>query len=142
MMSNADNNQQQPVWAIVEIMGHDRTAGKFSRDGSLIRIDVPNVRPDAAPDSYLTEMIGEGAIFRIRFVDEEAARFVARSLQPQPIGVWELRQEIKRLAAPPVIEQEPDEEYANLHELAEKLNAERAAANRDAAMVAGIEGER
>jgi hypothetical protein len=87
-------------------------------------------------------MIGEGAIFRIRFVDEEAARFVARSLQPQPIGVWELRQEIKRLAAPPVIEQEPDEEYANLHELAEKLNAERAAANRDAAMVAGIEGER
>lgn len=91
-------NEQPPdatLWATVELMGHDRTAGRYSFVNGLHRIDVP--RPDG---SFVTEMLGSGSIFRIRFVDEAAARLAARSLDPQPIGVWELKKELARLNAP------------------------------------------
>jgi hypothetical protein len=45
-------------------------------------------------------MIGSSAIFRLRFVDEAAARLAARSIRPEPIGVWELKKEMLRLAQP------------------------------------------
>lgn len=103
-----DNNQPKiELWAIIELMGHDKTAGRYTFQDGLHRIDVP--RQDG---SFVTEMIGNSAIFRLRFVDEEAARLAARSIEPQPIGVWELRKELKRLAAPAgnVIEGDPVEQ--------------------------------
>lgn len=89
------NSTAATLWAMVELMGHDRTAGRYSFVNGLHRIDVP--REDG---SFVTEMLGAGSIFRIRFVDEDAARLAARSLDPQPIGVWELRKELARLSAP------------------------------------------
>ena len=87
------------LWAIVELMGHDRTAGRYSYENGLHRIDVPD-----GDDDYTTEMIGSNAIFRLRFVSEDAARLAARSVRPQPIGIWDLKREMARLAA-------PDEDY-------------------------------
>ena len=61
------------VWAVVELMGHDVTAGvmKPTDIGGVVRIDVP------IDDSFRTEYIGQGAIFRIRIVSEEIARAYA-----------------------------------------------------------------
>lgn len=94
-MSNTTEQPKTELWAIVELMGHDKTAGRYTFQDGLHRIDVP--RQDG---SFVTEMIGNSAIFRLRFVDEAAARMAARSIEPQPIGVWELQKELKRLAAP------------------------------------------
>lgn len=62
------------VWAIVELMGHDMTAGimRPSEIGGLMKIDVPT------DEGFRTEFIGPGAIFRIRIVSEEIARVYAR----------------------------------------------------------------
>ena len=62
------------VWAIVELMGHDLTAGilRTSEIGGLMKIDVP------MEEGFRTEFIGPAAVFRIRIVSEEIARVYAR----------------------------------------------------------------
>lgn len=64
---------KKEMWAIIELMGHDITAGMIRPGelGSLIRIDVP------IEDTFRTEYVGENAIFRIRIVSEEIARAYA-----------------------------------------------------------------
>lgn len=60
-------------WAILEVMGHERTAGliKTSDIGGLVRIEVP------IGDGFRTEYYGEKAIYAIRIVSEEIARAYA-----------------------------------------------------------------
>jgi hypothetical protein len=54
-----------------------------------------------------TKAVSNAAIFRIRFVDEDAARLIAKQIQPQPIGKWELKREMLRLARPEDETEEP-----------------------------------
>lgn len=67
--------KQVDVWAIVELMGHDVTAGilRTSEIGGLMKLDVPTEE-----EGFRTEFIGPGAVFRIRIVSEEIARVYAR----------------------------------------------------------------
>lgn len=62
------------MWAIVELMGHGRTAGiiRTSDLGGLLRVDVP------VEDSWRTEYYGEAAIYSVKVVSEEIARAYAR----------------------------------------------------------------
>lgn len=71
MTTETKNND---MWATVELMGHDLTAGiiRASDLGGLLRVDVP------IDDGFRTEYLGEGSIFRIRIVSEEIARAYAR----------------------------------------------------------------
>lgn len=64
---------QANMWAVVELMGHGRTAGiiKTSDLGGLLRVDVP------IEDGYRTEYYGEAAIYSIKVVSEEIARAYA-----------------------------------------------------------------
>lgn len=64
---------QLEMWAIVELMGHGRTAGiiRTSDLGGLLRVDVP------VEDGYRTEYYGEAAIYSIKVVSEEIARAYA-----------------------------------------------------------------
>ncbi len=107
------NEAKEEIWVIIELMGHDKTAGRYSHWNGLHRIDVPQ----SDGSSFLTEAIGNDAIFRMRFVDEDTARLAAKQLRPQqPIGVWELRKEMLRLAQPESEVKEPtsvveDEDY-------------------------------
>jgi len=66
--------EEKENWAVVELMGHDMTAGiiRPCEIGGLMKIDVPE------GDGFRTEFIGAGAIFRIRIVSEEIARVYAR----------------------------------------------------------------
>jgi hypothetical protein len=62
------------MWAVIELMGHDITAGIIRPGdlGGLLRVDVP------IEDTFRTEYLGEGSIFRIRIVSEEIARAYAK----------------------------------------------------------------
>jgi hypothetical protein len=66
-------NTQQEMWAIVELMGHGRTAGliRTSDLGGLLRVDVP------VEEGYRTEYYGAAAIYSIKVVSEEIARAYA-----------------------------------------------------------------
>ena len=65
------------VWAIVEIMGHSRFAGRVSEDASLgvplLRVDVPAIGEAPA----FTKMFGAGSIFGVTLCTEAAAREAA-----------------------------------------------------------------
>jgi hypothetical protein len=67
-------DEKTEMWAVVELMGHDVTAGimRPCEIGGLMKLDVPE------GDGFRTEFIGPGAVFRIRVVSEEIARSYAR----------------------------------------------------------------
>jgi len=64
---------KKEMWAVIELMGHDVTAGiiRPGQLGGLLRVDVP------IDDGFRTEYLGEGSIFRIKIVSEEIARVYA-----------------------------------------------------------------
>lgn len=65
------------VWAIVELMGHGRTAGiiRTSEIGGLMRVDVP------IDDGFRTEFYGASAIYSIKLTSEEIARAYAEPVR-------------------------------------------------------------
>jgi len=79
-------------WAIVEIMGHQRLAGKVSEQAiggaSFIRVDVPEV----AGCQPFTKLLGSSAIYAITITDEETARAAAGYFQQKPMDEWSARQ--------------------------------------------------
>lgn len=76
-------------WAIVELLGHRRTAGYVSeRDVAgqpMLQIDIP--RPDGAAT---TQIYSGAAVYAITPTTEEMATAVALSNQPAPVHRWEL----------------------------------------------------
>ena len=83
-------------WAIVELMGHVRLAGRVSSapmfGTELLRLDIYD---DA--EHYTTQFISGSSLYRITPCGEEVARAVTKDNVAIPIESWELR----RLAAPP-----------------------------------------
>lgn len=79
-------------WAILELMGHRRLAGRVSEmtvgGAALIRIDVPEgLDGDGVK---LTQLYAPGAIYCITPVAESVARGFAARLDVAPISRWEL----------------------------------------------------
>jgi hypothetical protein len=87
-------------WAILELMGHRRLAGKVSEaviaGAPLLRIDVPLPPP---AEGFSTQFYGSPAIYCLTPTTEELARAVARADQPAPVNIWELP-ELRRKALP------------------------------------------
>jgi len=65
----------EEVWAVVELMGHARLAGRLTEEekfgAKLGRLDIPK------GDGFFTQYFGGGSVYRITLVDEAAARAVA-----------------------------------------------------------------
>jgi hypothetical protein len=78
------------TWAILELMGHRRLAGKVTEatigGGSFIRIDVPG------NETETTQYYSPGAVYCITPTTEDIARDFATSNQPEPVHRWELKQ--------------------------------------------------
>ncbi|WP_454825349.1 hypothetical protein [Paraburkholderia xenovorans] len=92
-------------WAIVEIFGHQRIAGRVTEQqvggSSFVRVDVPACEAterERATQAF-TKLYGQGAIYAISFVDEAAARMTARQLRVQPIDTWALRRALEDMPA-------------------------------------------
>lgn len=96
-----EQQQNNGEWVILEAMGHRTAAGRYYFENGLHRIDVPDVSPDAAPDSFVrTERYGGASIYCITSVDEATARTVAKhNAIPEAIP-WDVRRELAKLAAP------------------------------------------
>lgn len=79
------------AWAIVELFGHQRIAGKLTEQAiggaSFIRVDVPAFEDSPA----FTKLYTQGAIYGVTFVSEQIARAAAQSFRLAPVSVYELR---------------------------------------------------
>jgi hypothetical protein len=97
-MSHATEKDQtvsapQPFWAILELMGHVRLAGRISEETrfgvALGRIDIPK---DLAGDEFTTQFFSGSSIYRLTPTTEAIARSIAKANQPAPVRRWELPQ--------------------------------------------------
>ncbi len=82
------------MWAIVELFGHQRVAGKVTEAEiggcSFVRIDIPAVEDSQA----LTKFYGNGAIYSMTPVSEELVTAYVKRYKPAPLNVYmpEIRQ--------------------------------------------------
>ena len=79
------------MWAVVELMGHVRMAGRVTEEqrfGIVMgRIDIPT-----EGEKFTTQYFQGSSIYRLTPVAEEFARAAAKTQQPRPIYDWELPQ--------------------------------------------------
>lgn len=102
-------------WAILELMGHVRLAGRVTEEehfgAKLGRIDIPN------GDGFATQWFSGGSIYRLTPTTEEIARNVAANNQPQPVHRWELPAPAGRITPEHLEDTEEDdpeeERYSN-----------------------------
>jgi hypothetical protein len=82
---------QPDLWAVVELMGHVRLAGRLTEEerfGSKMgRLDIPQ-----DDGQFVTQFFGGGSVYRITVVSEEVARAVAKAGKIEPVHPWEMRQ--------------------------------------------------
>lgn len=75
-------------WAVLELLGHVRTAGLVSEQElfgtKMGRIDIPTA------DGFVTQFFGGSSVYRLTPTTEEIARSVAARNQPAPVHRWEL----------------------------------------------------
>ena len=109
-----------PVWAIVELMGHVRLAGRLSEEekfgAKMGRLDIPAapLKPrtdclacsgtgqvDGMPcpmsdcePQYVTQYFGGGSVYRITIVSEAVARHAAKSTRPEPVQAWDFPKQL------------------------------------------------
>lgn len=80
-------------WAVLELMGHVRLAGRVSEEErfgtKMGRIDIP--QPDG---SFTTQFFSGGSIYRMTPCTEEVARAVAKSSEREPVYAWDIRRQI------------------------------------------------
>lgn len=104
-----DARQGFEGWAILELMGHRRLAGRLSEatigGGSFIRIDVP-----AGGDRQAaTQFYAPGAVYAITPTTEDLARRVAHANRPEPVSEFEIRR--PRLSGGSVVDVEGEEPF-------------------------------
>ncbi len=87
-------NETEPLWAVVELLGHVRHAGKLSEEerfgSKLGRLDCP-----VANDKWVTIYFSGSSLYRLTLVSEEAARQVAQHNRPQPIHSYEMPETVQ-----------------------------------------------
>jgi hypothetical protein len=83
-------------WAIVELFGHTKVAGKVSEQSiggcSFVRVDIP----DTPAGPACTRLYGNGAIYGIIITDEKTARAAAGYFTPAPLDRWSIDSMLKK----------------------------------------------
>jgi hypothetical protein len=98
------NDQQQfDEWAILELFGHQRLAGRVTAVNlggvAFIRVDVPDAagkKKNVEP--ILTKFLSPFAIYSIVPVTEATARAAAKSCANDPITRWDVQELIDKAA--------------------------------------------
>lgn len=89
-------NEKFEAWAIVELFGHQRIAGKLTEQtiggAAFIRVDVPAFEDSPA----FTKLYTQGAIYGVTFVDEQIARAAAQAYRVAPVDVYSLRHMLEK----------------------------------------------
>lgn len=86
----SDEKTTLDCWALVELFGHQKIAGKVTEQtiagAAMLRVDVPECGPQAAYTRYF----GHGAIYSINPTTEEIARGMAARCSSEPVSRYEL----------------------------------------------------
>jgi hypothetical protein len=115
--NNETNTEKFESWAVVELFGHQKIAGKVSEatiaGGAFIRVDVPQ----NAEQKAFTKFLGTGAIYSINPTTEEIATAMASYIRATPVHYYELPKLAERSEAPheneePEEPEEPEEDVA------------------------------
>ena len=84
------NSEKFDSWAIVEVMGHSRYAGRVTEQAvggcNFVRVDVPAFEDHPA----FTKLLGQSSIFAITPVTEDIARGMAKQYRNKPVSVFDL----------------------------------------------------
>ena len=92
MTSTRDNSDGLDAWALVEIMGHKRFAGRITEQvvagQGFIRVDVPEVEADGEKVEAFTKIVGPSSIYSITPVSETVARAMAAMMRERPVQTW------------------------------------------------------
>lgn len=87
MATAIEDKQTFSEWAVLELMGHRKLAGKVTEatiaGHGLIRLDIPD-----GP----TQFYSPSSIYCLTPVSEETARAFAKAHIPEPVTRWELPQ--------------------------------------------------
>lgn len=89
------------LWAICELFGHQRIAGRVSEQtfggAQLVRVDVPQVKlasrmgdAERVIQAH-TRSFGPSAIYSINWTDEETATVAAHGIRHEPISAYSVR---------------------------------------------------
>src|SRR5438270_10021519 len=95
MPDERDPNEKFDQWAIVEVMGHKKYAGRVTEQqiagAGLVRVDVPEVKVGEKTHPPFSKLIGPASIYCITPVTEELARKAATRIAYEsgdPIRVY------------------------------------------------------
>jgi hypothetical protein len=82
------------TYAIVELFGHSRIAGRVTEQviagQGFVRVDVPELPQVGSlkPRTSFTRLFGPGAIYSITPVDEVTACAAAQAMRVEPVNVY------------------------------------------------------
>lgn len=92
-------NEDFNEWAIVELMGHRRIAGRVTEQEiagrAFLRIEIPQ-----ADGSEATEFYNPASLYGLTPCDEALARVVAREIDRKPVSAYALERILERDRAP------------------------------------------
>ncbi len=109
------------AYALVELFGHQRMAGKVSEQtiggGAFIRIDVPETKTQPG----FSRLLNPSAIYAINPITLEAMTELAENLDKAPIQAWDIRETVakakKALEAPAGGSPEEEDEWQAMNDL-------------------------
>lgn len=101
-------------WALVELFGHQRIAGKVTEaeigGGKFIRVDVPAI----GTQQPITKYYGPAAIYGITPVTEETAIALAGRIDAMPVPAWDARQLLGDKKPQRMLDDPDDSDYENI----------------------------
>lgn len=101
------------LFAVVELFGHQRIAGKVTEhafgSSTFVRIDVPET-PQQPP---FTRLVNPSAIYAINPVTEDVMITMARNIQQRPIDAWDIKEMVNKLIALKAKNDDPDDNFDN-----------------------------
>lgn len=79
------------IWALVELMGHNKIAGRVTEhkfgNQSMLRVDVPAVSSLPA----FSKIIAVNAVYAINPLTEQDATEYAAQLKAKPLDIWDMQ---------------------------------------------------
>jgi hypothetical protein len=88
------SSEESESWAIVELMGHVKMAGRLTEEerfgSKLGRLDIP-----MGDGPFGTIYFNAASVYRITVCTEEVARVVSARNQPEPVHPWEMPRQLE-----------------------------------------------
>ena len=92
------------LWAIVELMGHSKIAGRCSEQSiagsNMLRVDVP----ENEQQPTFTKFYNGSAVYAINPVTESVAVEYSKKLVKKPLEVWDINAMVAKLKLLPQAE--------------------------------------